>query len=238
MLGVITELLMNKQERFARGFRLIEDAQFVYDTFIPVASREKHWNIVVFESYRTSELLVKGIIYASGYEPKETHKLHELVSSFCKLLKTNKEKMAFVYSMLTPDGDRYSIRFIEGCIEIFKCILGSYTLLDSATLPNPYIAPKFKRDGISISIQQENETVLSTCDASLTGNFFYEKHIPTPPSENRINMLRELVETLLQTRIEAFYSEREFTEDEAQIAIENLQSVFQLSKAFAITDRI
>ena len=77
---------MNKQQRFERGAKLISDAHFVKNVFIPAAFRFYRWNIVVFEAYRASELLVKGIIYSIGFEPEEHHRLHDLVARFREIL--------------------------------------------------------------------------------------------------------------------------------------------------------
>lgn len=229
---------MNKQENIARGFRLLEDAKYVYDTLIPLAINHKRWNIVVFESYRASELLVKGIICASGYEHKDTHELDKLVSRYCNILEKNKGNMSFISSINTPDGNRYFFRFAETRVELIKCVVGNYTLLGSANPPNPYIAPVLKRDGRCISIHQGQETLLSNVDSSVIGDYSYEIVIPYPPPEDRITVLNELVEALLKTRTESFYSEREFFEPEAKAVIENLHSVFRLSKLFEITDRV
>lgn len=229
---------MNKQENIARGFRLLEDAKYVYDTLIPLAINHNRWNIVVFESYRASELLVKGIICASGYEHKDTHELHSLVSRYCNILEKNKGNMSFISSINTPDGNRYFLRFVGTHMELIKCIAGSYTILGSTNTYNPYIAPVLKRDGSCISIHQGEKRLLFTVDSAVIGDYSYKIVIPNPPPEDRIAVLNELVEALLKTRTESFYSVREFFEPEAKLVIENLHSVFRLSKLFEITDRV
>jgi hypothetical protein len=49
-------------ELLRRGELNIADAAFVRDHFIPAAMESRRWNIVVFEAFRTIELLLKGMV--------------------------------------------------------------------------------------------------------------------------------------------------------------------------------
>jgi hypothetical protein len=58
---------MKREERYKRGDRLVEDAIFIRDVVIPRAQAAERWNIVVFEAYRVSELLIKALFFFAGY---------------------------------------------------------------------------------------------------------------------------------------------------------------------------
>lgn len=230
---------MNKQERFERGAKLIDDARFVYEVFIPSAVNAEQWNIVVFECYRASELLVKGIINSMGYEHKQSHKLHKLVHRLQQILQKEKNQVPFIYRAVQPSGNYYETRIRSGYLILLRCVNGVYTQLGATiSLPNPYIPPRLYIEGSSVSVKQGSNKLLSTCDYAMTDNVSYKKKILRPPDETRLNCLNEMVELLLSTREEAFYIERFFKREESVEYAQILTRVFELSKAFEFTERI
>ena len=105
---------MNNQQRSERGARLIDDAYFVYDVFVPAAFGANRWNVVVFEAYRAAELLVKGIIYSTGYEPEQHHRLHDLVARFSQIFEQEQERLPFIYRAAESKGNYYEIHVAKG----------------------------------------------------------------------------------------------------------------------------
>ena len=82
------------------------------------------------------------------------------------------------------------------------------------------------------------EVLLSTTvmSADIDGDF--DQKILKPPNEVRVRKLKRIVETLLDTRTAAFYHERSFTSEEAIAAQEKLDTVFWLSRALDVSERI
>jgi len=228
---------MNKQERYERGSRLMDDAHFVKQVFLSAAFEAGRWNLVLFEAYRAAELLVKGIFYLAVYEPKQHHRLHDLVARLSEIL----EQVPFIYRAVEANGNYFQVAITPREFQLLKQINGAYTLLDSScrpSLPNPYVPPRLVRNGSAVSIWQGDQELLNTCDSDVTANVSYEKKVLCPPDANRLGDMKQLVEVLYATREEAFYSARHFTRAEAELSKSNLDLVFQLSKAFEFFERV
>lgn len=230
--------LMNKQDRYERGERLLDDARFVREVLMDAAARANKWNIVVFESYRAAELLIKGIIYSMGYEPRSHHRLHSLVAQLSGILEKDKHSLPFVYKAIDSRGNCYLLRIVGRTLKLLKLISGSYTQLGSTVLENAYLPPKLIKSGFTISVHQGPKELLITCDSSVASEITYERELLKAPDESRLEQLKQLVEILLSTREEAFYSERPFTQDDGEKAIHTLSTVCELSKAFEVNERI
>lgn len=229
---------MNNEERYERGARLLDDARFVRAVLMDAAARAKKWNIVVFEAYRAAELLVKGIIYSMGHEPRQHHRLHTLVARLSAILEKNRSGLPFLCKAMDPNGNCYQIRIADKTMRLFKQIAGIYTQLGCTThLPNPYLPPKLVRNGSSIAVHQGGMRILSTSDSALTDSIRYEREFLRAPDPERVSSLKSLVEELLLNREVAFYSERLFLEEHGVAAISTLSRVFELAEAFEIYDR-
>ncbi len=202
------------------------------------AVHAKKWNIVAFESFRSAELLIKGLIYSMGYKPKRTHRLHNLVARFSAILEKNKHKLPFIHTTVDSNGNCYQLRMAGRNLQLLKQVSGRYTQLGSIHLENPFLPPKLVRSGTTISVHQGAKKLLIACDSSLSSEITYERDILAAPDESRLESLKQLVEVLLSTREEAFYSERLFTQDDAEKAVHMLSTVFELSKAFEVFERI
>lgn len=230
---------MKNQDRYARGARLLDDARFVREVLMDAAFRAKKWNVVVFEAYRAAELLIKGIIYSMGYEPRSNHRLHSLVADLSVILEKDKHRLPFVYKAIDSSGNCYLLRIVGQTLKLLKQVSGSYTQLGSVVnLENAYLPPKLIKSGFSISVHQGATEVFNTCDSSVNSEITYERDILKAPDESRLEHLKQLVEVLLSTREEAFYSERLFTQDDGEKTIHTLSTVCELSKAFEVNERI
>lgn len=229
---------MNNEERYERGARLLDDARFVRAVLMDAAVRAKKWNIVVFEAYRAAELLVKGIIYSMGYEPRQHHRLHTLVARLSAILEKHENRLPFLCKATDRNGNCYQIRIAGKTMRLFKQIAGTYTQLGSTThLSNPYLPPKLVRNGSSIAVHQGSKRILSTVDSALTDGIRYEREFLRAPDRERVDRLKSLVAVLLLNREVAFYSERLFLEEHGVTAISTLAEVFELAEAFEIYDR-
>ena len=85
-----------KVNLFERGQRNILDAIFIRNTVIPAAQTAQRWNIVVFESYRVLELIIKGIICMYGKGPKKTHALGPNISNGCMSVRIDETEIMSV----------------------------------------------------------------------------------------------------------------------------------------------
>lgn len=230
---------MNNADRYARGALLLDDAQFVKDVLIDAAVRAEKWNVVVFEAYRSAELLIKGITCSAGYEPRQHHRLHSLVERLSVILEKDKHKFPFIHKAVDPTGNCYMLRVAGGTLQLLKKISGSYTQLGSITrLNKTYLPPKLVRRGTTISVFQGSKKILCTVDSSVSDTITYEKEFLRAPDEVRLEHLRRLVRILLSTREEAFYHERTFCQADAEEAFRMLSTVFELSRAFEVNERI
>lgn len=236
-LGAIAA--MNNADRYARGARLLDDAQFVKDVLIDTAFRAEKWNIVVFEAYRSAELLIKGITYSAGYAPRRHHRLHSLVERLSAILEKNKHRLPFIHKAVDPTGNCYRLLVAGGTLQLLKQISGTYSLLGSTTrLQKAYLPPRLVLSGTNISVFQGPKKILSTCDSSVSNTITYEKEFLRAPDEVRLERLRKLVQILLSTREEAFYHEQTFYQGDAEDAVRMLSTVFELSGAFEVYERL
>lgn len=217
----------------------MDDARFVRDVLIEEAINAGRWNLVVFEAYRTAELLIKGIIYSVGNPPDRHHRLHHLIKCFSKTLEENRQAFPFIYKAIDSNGHYYHVRFVGETVQLLKHMAGTYTQLGSLVrLQNPYLPLGLTRCGTTVSIVQGETRLLVSTDSSLHEVINYERVILRAPEESRLERLKELVAILLTTRTEAFYSERLFSKKEGEEAVRKLALVYELSRAFEIHERI
>jgi hypothetical protein len=164
-------------ELLRRGELNIADAAFVRDHFIPAAMESGRWNIVVFEAFRTIELLIKGIVCLSGHEPVvpragRNHEVHHLVDHFLKLLEAKTSLQPFLYSAASPRGGAYGIYSDGASIQLLKRIAGSYTSMASTATGQPISIDRLLRlrldvQGFTLSVYCGDELILRTSDASI-----------------------------------------------------------------------
>ena len=143
---------MNTEKQIARGLRLIEDAKYIYDTFIPLALCKGMWNLVLFECQRSTELLIKGIIKASGFDFKKTHDLSGVLPRFREDLV--KRKFSYVRSIQDNEGNRYFFWIGRENVDLYLSMAGKYYLLGSANIMSPYIPISIEKVRSHISVSQ------------------------------------------------------------------------------------
>jgi hypothetical protein len=146
-------------ELLRRGELNIADAAFVRDHFIPAAMESRRWNIVVFEAFRTIELLLKGMVCLSGHVPRQSHEIHYLVDDFIKFLGTKTDLQPFLYSAASPNGGAYGIYWDGASIQLLKRIAGLYTLIASTGTKQPIYIDRL----LSLRLDVEDFTVSVYC---------------------------------------------------------------------------
>lgn len=217
----------------------MEDATFVREKIIDMAVHAQRWNIVVFELYRSAELLIKGIIYSFGYEPMQHHKLHNLIEQLSNLLEKSKESLLFNHKILDPSGNCYKIKIIRNSMYLTRQINGLSTILAfTPKMPSAYLTPKLVRTGSAIAVYQDKKIIISATDTSISDNIHYEADFIRKPNEQNLEQLKTIVKNLLSTREQAFYRERHFSQTDGENAIEALHEVFNLVKAFEFCERL
>jgi len=233
---------MNRGARYERGVRLFEDAVFIRDVVIPHAHAARRWNIVIFETYRVSELFTKSLFFFAGYSPKETHGLDYLIDRWCQILDKAKWSAPFVYSLMATGGNGYGVTIINNRIEFLKRIANTYTLLGSAPLQSLVVddimALQIGVDHYCWTVTKDDEVILSGTDASLSEPLRLQRTLVKPADRARVENIKKFLRELRGPREEAFYSERPFTEQEANQAIDRMAGIFELSKAFFVEERL
>jgi HEPN domain-containing protein len=232
---------MNLQERYERGGRLFEDAIFIKDEIIPRAYAVRRWNVVVFEAYRVAELFTKSLFFYAGYEPKESHELDKLIDKLCNLLDKTNWSVPFIYSLIGKKGNCYGVSFLNNRIEFLKRVANRYTVLGSAPLPSlaidDILSLQIDVNHFCWTVRKGNEVILSGMDASLSEPFQLKRTLVKPSHNVIVPIIKSFLTELRDTREESFYSERPFSEQDADQAIARMTRIFDLSKAFFVEER-
>lgn len=227
---------MNRRDLLQRGELNIADAAFVRDHFIPAALEQGRWNIVVFESFRAIELLIKGLVCLSGHAPRQSHEIHLLVDDFLKLLATEKNSQPFLYSAVSPSGHAYGIYWDGTSIQLLKKVAGSYTVLGST--PNETVSIdrllriRLDVDGSKVSVHCDGELILQTTDSSIPDATRYSRSFERAPDLDRVHKLREAAERLRATREDAYFGTMLFSKQKAEKAVTLMNSALLESRAF------
>jgi len=229
-------------QQYEHGERLIEDATFIKSTVIPLCYDSKRWNIVVFETYRVTELYLKSLFYFSGHTPRESHELNVIIDDLCSLLEKEKWNVPFLYSLVATGGNCYGIRFVGNNLQVFKRIANVYSQLGSAQLEeisaDELIKIKIEMDGSLLKVFLGEKVIFAITDSDLTENLKAKKTLVKPSDKKRIDQLKSLVSELRTNREQAFYSERLFTKEESSTAIDKMNSIINLSKSFLVHEKV
>ena len=233
---------MKREERYESGDRLFKDAVFIRDEVIPKAQDAGRWNIVVFEAYRVSELLIKALFFYAGWSPRQSHELDKVIDDLQRLLEKTKYSIPFVYSLVAKGGNCYAVTFLGNRIRFFKRISNVYTqiggghYLPSLTV-NDIVTLRIDINGSLLTVKLNNEVILSISDSSITQQpLQLHRTLVKPADSARVEKIKKIVTALRRTREEAFYSERSFSEQEAEEAIAHMMEVIDLSKAFLVEE--
>ncbi len=181
---------MRNNDRYNRGSYLLRDAVFVKGSIIPLALESKHWNIVVFESYRASELLIKSMVFLSGQTPKPYHALEPLIDQLCTIGEA-KGGLPFNYLIFGRNGGFHGIIAKRENIALIKYSHDNFTEIGSTDLGFPTVenilALQLVIDEYSIKIKLNEEELLSSTDSvRLTFPCFHGHHVKLKHSVSQI----------------------------------------------------
>jgi HEPN domain-containing protein len=222
-------------ELVRRGALNIEDAAFVRDHFIPVAMKSKRWNIVMFEAFRTIELIIKGMVRLSGHEPRNSHEVKYVIDDFLKLLARKRKSLPFLYSAASPSGHAYGIYSDGTFLELLKKVHGTYTSLAairSETSIDQLLQLRLDVEKSTVSVYCGDELILRTTDSTISDATRFSRSFNSPSNPAQIETLKKAAEQLKKTRPVAFFSDKFFSEDDAKKALSLMDSALEASKAF------
>ena len=231
---------MNKEQLYNRGQRSIADGIFIRDRVIPLALENKHWNIVVFESYRVIELLIKGMICVSGYTPRETHEIDSLVERFSVILHNAKKSLPFTYTLFGIRGNCYGVTVKGGVIELFRRNSEIYTQL--ARIPfrelavDELLRMKLEYSGTTLTLYVNDQELIRHTDSGVLNAKRFERGFVKNPDKLRLSDLKHAVKELRAHRESAFYSTRVYLEEDAHRAISFMEIASEASKTFVVLD--
>lgn len=224
-------------ELLRRGELNIADAAFVRDHFIPAAVESERWNIVVFEAFRTIELLMKGMVCLSGHAPRQSHEVQYLVDDFLELLAAKRDSQPFLYSAASPSGHAYGIYWDGTSIQLLKKVAGLYTVLASTGREQMASIDRLLRlsldvEGFAVSVYCGNELILRTADASILDATRFSRSFERAPDPARVETLRRCAERLRATREDAFFGTVPFSKEDAEEAVLLMNSALLESRTF------
>jgi hypothetical protein len=222
-----------------RGELNITDAAFVRDHFIPAAMKSERWNIVVFEAFRTIELIIKGIVRLSGREPLPNHEVHRLIDHFLRILAAEKNSQPFLYSAASPSGHAYGIYSDGTSIQLLKKIAGVYTEMASTGME--YMASidrllrlRLEVERFEVCVYCGDELILRQSDASIPDATRFSRSFNRVPDPAQVKTLRRAAKQLRKKRTPAFFGEERFVKSDAEEAMSLMKSALEASTAFVI----
>jgi hypothetical protein len=224
-------------ELLRRGELNIADAAFVRDHFIPAAMESERWNIVVFEAFRTIELLMKGMVCLSGHVPRQSHEVQYLIDDFLALLTAKRDSQPFFYSATSPSGHAYGIYFDGTSIQLLKKVAGFYTLLASTGTKKETSIDRLLRlrldvEGFTVSVYFGDELLLRTADAAISDATRFSRSFERTPDPVRVETLRRSAEQLRANREAAFFGTVPFSKEDAEAAVLLMKSALSEARAF------
>jgi len=228
---------------FFRGHRIIEDAFFVRDVFIPAAIQSQKWNIAVFEAYRVVELTIKGIMCLAGIFPiienqsKYTHNIRKLINRFQSELRKPESHVSYFLALKSSTGNHYGIELMGNEAYLYKYIYDSWTQMQSALdisslAVDGLVSLKLKFKNNTLFLLSNDTILTSQTDSSMSGDLRFEMGFQRAPDNKRIEQIIEIGELLLRNRTLAFYSEKTYSEEDALSSIANMENALEASKAF------
>jgi hypothetical protein len=222
-------------ELLRRGELNITDAAFVRDHFIPAAMKAKRWNIVVYEAFRTVELLIKGIFCLSGNKPdKKNHDVHHLIDKFLTLLEAERNSQPFFYSATSPSGHAYGIYSDGKSIQLMNKVHGIYTSMAAAPREasiNELLLLELEVKGSTVSVYCGDKLIFKQTDSTIPDatNFSRSFKCPDPA---QLKPLRRTAKQLKKKRTLAFFGEVHFSKRDAEEAVSLMHSALSAAKAF------
>lgn len=117
---------MTRAELVTRGEESIADANFLRRNVITLAYRHKRWNIVVFESFRVVELLVKGIVCISGHAPRESHSIEHVVDDLVRIQGRQRTSAPLFVSLVTRRKNRYGVYLTGKTLSLLREDVGCW----------------------------------------------------------------------------------------------------------------
>jgi len=226
-------------ELLRRGVLNIEDAVFVRDHFIPVAMKSERWNIVVYEVFRTIELLMKGMVCLSGHEPRQSHELQYVLDDFLDMLAAKENSPSFFYSVTSPSGNAsYGVYSDGTSIELMKKVHGTYTSMGPAM---PWKASIDQLVLLRLEVKEfivsvycgDDRLFTSSTDSTILESEATEfsRSFQCPDRAQR-RTLRKATEWLRKRRLPAGHGEETFSPGEAKEAVSRMNSALSAVKAF------
>jgi HEPN domain-containing protein len=225
-----------------RGELNIADAAFVRDHFIPAAMKSKRWNIVVFEAFRTIELLIKGMVRLYGHEPggRPNHGVHHLIDHFLKMLAAEKNSQRFLYSAASPSGHAYGIYSDGTLIELLKKVHGVYTSIaawEQMASIDQLLRLRLDVEGSQVSVYCGDELILGTTDSSIPDATRFSRSFNRAPDPSKVKILKKAAKQLRKKRTVAFFGEVPFSKRDAEEAVSLMNSALLASRAFVTLTR-
>jgi hypothetical protein len=203
-------------------------------------SREQRWNIVVFESYRVTELLLKGMMCLSGHTPKPIHDLDKLADRFAEILSRRRAILPFTCAIRDAKGNCYGVNLSGTTIELFSCIGGVYTqmarLRHRQLTLDEILRLKLTVSNCVVRLSLNNEEVIAHTDAAINRATKIQTGFVCHPDPMRLKQLRDAVRELRSQREAAFYTSKVYGEKEALRAIEQMNTMQEASSAFIAID--
>lgn len=230
---------MEENRAFSIGLRNVDDASFIRANFIPIAIKNKKWNLVVSEAHRAAELLLNGLIHlAVGFHSQTLHNLEGLAEKFGDSLTQAKGSLPFAVGYYSGNGDCYGLMVKKNSIQVLQRLGSVYMVI--ASIHDACLASD-TRAKIDLEVSESGEINLSI-NGNLrirhTGNI--PKATPLVPIRRRLDIAprsKRLIELKQiskcfthKSMIDARYSKREFTESEALEAKSQMDRIFELSE--------
>jgi HEPN domain-containing protein len=218
---------MNRNDVIARGERSVSDAMYIRDRLLPVAWEAERWGIVVFESFRVCELVLKGLICLMGYAPRHTHELACLIDDLIELLTKRPRRQRFLLGAKEPKGNAYAVFLDEKTIELWRIDDRTVTVLaarPSNIAQDALATLRLRLDvGSLITVKYGDGVIFQHPDATYTGPFRAERSFVVVPDDQRIGLMREAAEALRREREAAFYAVLQYSADDAQRAVRAME---------------
>ncbi len=225
-------------ELFDQGIRNIQDACFVRDHFVSAAFVHGYWNLVIAESQRAVELVVRGLQCLVGRIPGRHHDISGHVKALMNELSQPESKnvLPFVKGVYMPDGYRIGMRFREESVELLEYYDGTYRMCGVASIgwrlfETQLASILFEVDMHGVKLFHEDRLMLvysfpktEPSRLAITGKFNIS------PGIDRLRYLRNAGERLSKIRTRAIYSEELYDRDKALEAIDNMNVAIDASK--------
>jgi HEPN domain-containing protein len=231
---------MKENREFSNGLRVISDALFVKDNFLPVAIENEKWNVVVSEAHRAVELLMEGLIYLMGGNPRQRfHNLEGLVQKFEDCLAERRSDLPFNIGYYSSNGDAYGIRLRSESISVARKINNIFTLLINVQRHSGRFDEEctigLELDELGTVSLKINETIVASVPVGRLGDSpLVEicRQFDIRPRSQRFIELKRMGQFFTHgALLEARYSKREFMEREAKEAICRMGHIFEISNS-------